>query len=137
MVWAVVKTILLGASPDIWYLVVHQQNVKASPGPPKRVMVPQVVLVHPDPPWSTFSVKFEKVWIRMHRSGPGRPRGPRPPLVDQERSGPLWTTLRHFPDANTWWTRGGFSHFADVALKLSRKVWISLVEVGAIRPSSI
>jgi len=36
----------------------------------------------------------------MDRSGPGGPRGPQPPLVDQERSGPPWTTLRHFPDAH-------------------------------------
>jgi len=35
----------------------------------------------------------------MDRSGPGGPRGPQPPLVDQECSGPPWTTLRHFPDA--------------------------------------
>jgi len=35
----------------------------------------------------------------MDRSGPGGPRGPQPPLVDQERSGPPWTTLQHFPDA--------------------------------------
>jgi len=35
----------------------------------------------------------------MDRSRPGGPRGPQPPLVDQERSGPPWTTLRHFPDA--------------------------------------
>jgi len=62
-------------------------------------MVPLVLPVHPDPPWSTFSAKFQKVWIRMDRSGPGGPRGPQPPLVDQERSGPPWTTLRHFPDA--------------------------------------
>jgi len=33
-------------------------------------MVPLVLLVHPDPPWSTFSVKFQKVWIRMDWSGP-------------------------------------------------------------------
>jgi len=78
---------------------VHQQNVKTSPGPPRGVMVPLVLLVHPDPPWSTFSVKFQKAWITMDRSGPGGPRGPQPPLVDQERSGPAWTTLRHFPDA--------------------------------------
>jgi len=37
----------------------------------------------------------------MDRSGPGGPRGPQPPLVDQEHSGPPWTTLRHFPDAST------------------------------------
>jgi len=36
----------------------HQQNVKTSPGPPRGVMVPLVLLVRPDPPWSTFSVKF-------------------------------------------------------------------------------
>jgi len=48
----------------------HQQNVKTSPGPPREVMVPLVLLVHPDPPWSTFSVKFQKMWIRMDRSGP-------------------------------------------------------------------
>jgi len=78
----------------------HQQNVKTSPGPPRGVMVPLVLLVHPDPPpWSTFSAKFQKVWIRMDRSGPGGPRGPQHPLVDQERSGPPWTMLRHFPDA--------------------------------------
>jgi len=76
----------------------HQQNVKTSPGPPRGVMVPLVLLVHPDPPWSPFLVKCQKVWIRMDRSGPGGPRGPLPPLVDQERSGPPWTTLRHFPD---------------------------------------
>ena len=34
----------------------------------------------------------------MDWSGPGGPRGPQPPLVDQEPSGPPWTTLRHFPD---------------------------------------
>ena len=79
----------------------HQQNVKTSPGPTRGVMVPLVLLVHPDPPWSTFSVKFQKVWIRMDRSGPGGPRGPEPPLVDQECSGPPWTTLRHFPDASS------------------------------------
>jgi len=62
-------------------------------------MVPLVLLVHPDPPWYTFSVKFQKVWIRMDRIGPGGPRGLQPPLVDQERSGPPWTLLRHFPDA--------------------------------------
>ena len=78
---------------------VYQQNVKTLPGPPRGVMVPLVLLVHPDPPWSTFSVKFQKVSIRMDRSGPGGPRGPQPPLVDQERSGPPWTMLRHFPDA--------------------------------------
>ena len=48
----------------------HQENVRAwskvvlnAPGPPRGVMVPLVLLVHPDPPWSTFSVKFEKLWI--------------------------------------------------------------------------
>jgi len=34
----------------------------------------------------------------MDRSGHGGPQGPRPPFVDQERSGPPWTTLPHFPD---------------------------------------
>jgi len=48
----------------------HQQNVKTSPGQPRGVMVPLVLLVHPDPPWSTFLVKFQNVWIRMDRSGP-------------------------------------------------------------------
>ena len=80
-------------------LGIHQQNVKTSPGPPRGVMVPLVLLVHPDPPGSTFSVKFQKVWIRMDWSGPGGPRGLQPPLVDQEGSGAPWTTLRHFPDA--------------------------------------
>jgi len=36
----------------------------------------------------------------MDRSGPVGPWGPQPPLVAQERSGPPWTTLRHFPDAS-------------------------------------
>jgi len=76
----------------------HQHNVKTSPGPPRGVMFPLVLLVHPDPPWSTLSVKFQKVWIRMDRIGPGGPRGPQPPLVDQECSGPPWTMLRHSPD---------------------------------------
>jgi len=84
----------------MYSLTQHQQNVKTSPGPPRGVMVPLVLLVHPDPPWSTFLVKFQKVWIRMDRSGPGGPGGPQPPLVDQERSGPLWIMLRHFPDAS-------------------------------------
>ena len=83
----------------------HQQNVKTSPSPPRGVMVPLVLLVHPDPPWSTFSVKFQKGWIRMDQSGPGGPRGPQPLLVDQERSGPPWTMLRHFPDAGHLWIR--------------------------------
>jgi len=61
---------------------------------------PLVLMVHPDPPWTRFSVKFEKVWIRIDRSQPGGPGGRQPPLVDQERSGPAWTMLRHFPD--TW-----------------------------------
>jgi len=77
----------------------HQQHVKTTPGPPRGVMVPLVLLVHPEPPWSTLSVKFEKLWIRADQSGPGGPQGPQPPLVDQGRSGPPWTTLRHFPDA--------------------------------------
>ena len=80
--------------------ILHQQNVKTTPGPPRGVMVPLVLLVHLYPPWSTFSVKFEKVWIRADQSGPGGPRGPQPPLVDQERSGPPWTMLRHFPVAS-------------------------------------
>jgi len=70
-------------------------------------MVPLVLLLHPDPPWSTFSVKFEKVWIRADQSGPGGPRGPQPPLWDQERSGPAWTTLRHFPDGGHGWKERG------------------------------
>ena len=60
----------------------HQQNVKTNPGPPRGVIVPLALLVQADPPCSTFSVKFQKVWIRLKRSGPGGPRGPQPPLVD-------------------------------------------------------
>jgi len=78
---------------------IHQQNVKTSPGPPRGGMVPLVFLVHPDIPRSTFSVKFQKVWIRMDWSGPGGPWGPQAPLVAQEHSGPPSTTLRHFPDS--------------------------------------
>ena len=77
----------------------HQQNVKTTHGPPRGVMVPLVLLIHPDPPWSTFLVKFEKVWIRMDQSRSGGPRGPQPRLVDQEPSGPPWTTVRYFPNA--------------------------------------
>jgi len=79
-------------------LCLDQPNVKTTPGPPRGVMVPLVLLVYPNPPCSTFSVKFQKVWIRMDRSGPGRPQGPQPPLVDQEHSRPPCTMLRHFPD---------------------------------------
>jgi len=96
----------IGLREEPLYKGTHQQNVKTTPGPSRGVMVPLVLLVHIDPPWSTFSVKFEKVWIRMDRSGPGGPRGPQPPLVDQERSGPPWTTLRHFPEALGTWDLG-------------------------------
>jgi len=34
-----------GAEDDL-----HQHNVKTTPGPPRGVMVPLVLLVHPDPP---------------------------------------------------------------------------------------
>jgi len=47
----------------------------------------------------------------MDRSGPGGPLGPQPPLLAQPHSGPLWTKLRHFPDA--WVQLGVYicSHF--------------------------
>ena len=51
----------------------------------------------------------------MDQSGPGGPRGPQPPLVDQEPSGPPWTTLRHFPDA-TPLTILLFAHFPPCCL---------------------
>ena len=95
-------------------VVIHQQNVKTTPGPPRGVMVPLVLLVHLDLLWFTFSIKFEKVWIRMDRSGPGGPRGPQPPWVDQEHSGPPWTTLRHFPDVAIL-----YAHDAVVIVHLS------------------
>ena len=106
----------------------HQQNVKTSPGPPRGVMVPVVLLVHPDPPWSTFSVKFQKVWIRIDRSGPGGPRGPQPPLVDQERSGPPWTTLRHFPNAGRSQSRVIVEVVPPVALlpRIALSPWITV-----------
>ena len=78
--------------------MLHQQNVKTTPGPPRGVMVPLVLLVHPDPPGSTLAVKFPKVWIRADRSGPSGPREPQPLFVDQKRSGPPWTTLWEFPE---------------------------------------
>ena len=34
----------------------------------------------------------------MDQCGPGGPRERQLPLVDQERSGPPWTTIRHCPD---------------------------------------
>jgi len=39
-------------------ILIHQQNVKTTSGPPRGVMVPLVLLIHPDPPWSTFSANF-------------------------------------------------------------------------------
>ena len=45
-------------------------------------MVFLVLLVHPYPPWFTFSVTFQKVWIRMDWSGPG----------DQGEHNPPWWT---------------------------------------------
>jgi len=38
----------------------------------------------------------------MDWSGPGGPQGPQPSLVDQQCSGPPWTTLRHFPDGEKY-----------------------------------
>jgi len=69
----------------------HQQDVKTSHGPPRGVMGPLVVLVHPDLSRSTFSVQYERGWIRMDRSGPGGTRGPQPRWVDhsaQDHLGP-------------------------------------------------
>ena len=34
----------------------------------------------------------------MDRSASGGPQGPQPALVDQEHSGPPWTTLPHLPN---------------------------------------
>jgi len=92
---------------------VLQQNVKPSPGPPRRVMVPLVLLVHPDPPWSTFSVKFEKVWIRMDQSGPVGPREHNPP----------------------WWTRRVQDHQgsrSDIFLMRSRIFYLFFIEFYSI-----
>jgi len=36
--------------PDASDFALHQQNGKTTPGPPRGVMVPLVLLVHPDPP---------------------------------------------------------------------------------------
>ena len=65
------------------------------------------------------------MWIRADRCGPGGPRGPRPPLVDQERSGPPWTTLRHFLDGvdqvdhrdhnPSWWTMSVQDHLGPLS----------------------
>ena len=65
-------------------------------------MVPVVPLVHLDPPWTAIS----GVWLhevvqagsRWSRGGPGAPAGPWCWVVDQERSGPLWSTKKLFPD---------------------------------------
>jgi len=92
--WVYINDILIYSDTEQDH---HKQNLKTSSGPPRGVIVPLVLVVHHDPPWSTSSVKFQKVWIRMDQSGPGGPRGPHPLLVDQQRSGPPWTTLRHFP----------------------------------------
>jgi len=36
--------------PHLASITAHQQNVKTTPGPPRGVLVPMVLLVHPDPP---------------------------------------------------------------------------------------
>ena len=66
-------------------------------------MVPVVPLVHLDPPWTAIS----GVWLhevvqagsRWSRGGPGAPAGPWCWVLDQEHSGPLWSTKTLFPDA--------------------------------------
>ena len=67
-------------------------------------MVPVVLLVHLDAPWSAIC----EVWLHevdqagswWTRSGPGAQAGPWCWVVDKERSGPLapWSTENHFPD---------------------------------------
>ena len=74
-------------------------------------------------PWSTFSVKFQKVWIRMDRIGPGGPRGPQPTWVDQERSGPPWTMLRHFPDATSAECEHGVEPLLGLGGVRTNKFW--------------
>ena len=61
----------------------------------------------------------------MDRIGPGGPRGPQPPLVDQERSGPPWTMLRHFPDAYVE------TSILSVLRKLSKEGEVILLPVSA------
>ena len=57
------------------------------------------------------------MWIRADWSGPGGPRGQQPLLVDQECSGPPWTTLRHFPDALEMDDSSTMSHFQEIGRK--------------------
>src|ERR1700760_2390120 len=67
-------------------------------------MVPVIPLVHLDPSWTAIS----GVWLhevvqagsRWSRGGPGAPAGPWCWVVDQERSGPPWSTKKLFPDDN-------------------------------------
>jgi len=73
----------------------------------------------------------------MDQSEPGRPRGPQPPLVDQERSGPPWTRLRHFPDAPwPWGGRGGEIkvHFWGKASPGAGNVVAEGLDKGGISP---
>ena len=66
-------------------------------------MVPVVLLVHLDPPWTAIS----RVWLhevdqagsRWSTGGPGAQAGPWCWVVDQERSGPLWSIKKLFADA--------------------------------------
>ena len=65
-------------------------------------MVPMVLLVLLDPPWSAIS----GVWLhevdqaesRWTRSGPGTRAGPWCCVVDQGCSEPVLSTKKHFPD---------------------------------------
>src|ERR1700761_932508 len=68
-------------------------------------MVPVVPLVHLDPPWTAIS----RVWLhevdqarsRWSRGGLGALAGPWCWVVDQEHSGPPWSTKKLFPDVST------------------------------------
>jgi len=72
----------------------HQQNVKTTPGPPRGVIVPLVLLIHPDPPWSTFSVKFEKSVDQSRAEWTRWTTGTTTPLGGP---GAFRTTLDHAP----------------------------------------
>ena len=80
-----------------------QKQDHSAPGPTPSSMVPVVPLVHLDPPWSAISGvwlhEVDQAGSRWTRSGPGAPAGPWCRVVDQRRSGPPWSTKKHFPDA--------------------------------------
>ena len=75
----------------------HQQNVKTTPGPPRGVMVPLVLLVHPDPPWSTLIHISGKISQSVDQSGLEWTRWTTGTTTPLGGPGAFRTTLNHPP----------------------------------------